>query len=184
MAGVDTTGKGGRWGRELLLLVVKFSCNIKHRIRSSKRDRCFPVPFGIEVHTHSLIQLLANPRRAFHIQVPQKPKILPEALNVSGLISWRSPMLSSKLVLFCLSHLSYLLGQPVSEHTTKTGFTKDAEKGDSFSAVSQYLRFEHSSRVIVCCQMGSEPGALCSQRSALHMCLVRLGCSEPLLLKL
>jgi len=84
--------KRARQVREFLLVVVKRSCNMRRKIRSSKGHRFLPVPFGVEVHTHRLVPLLRNPGRPFHIQVPQKPKILPEALNVSGPISCQSPM--------------------------------------------------------------------------------------------
>lgn len=70
--GVDTTENDGRWAKGFLLLVVKFSCNIRHKIRSSKVHWCLPIPFGTEVQPHNLIQLLPNPGRDFHI--PHHPK--------------------------------------------------------------------------------------------------------------
>lgn len=125
------------------------SCNIRHKIRSSKVHWCLPIPFDTKVQPHSLIQPLPNPGRGFHIS--HHPKILLEALNISGPILRHSPVWSTKLVLLWLSHLRYLLGQPVSECATKAGFTKDAEEADPFSAVSQEPSFELSPRVIVYC---------------------------------
>lgn len=80
--GADTTEDDGSWPKGLLLLVVKFSCNVRHKIRSSKVHWCLPIPFETEVQLHNLIQLLPNPGRGFHI--PHHPKILLETLNISG----------------------------------------------------------------------------------------------------
>lgn len=62
------------------------------------------------------------------------PKILLEALSLSGPISCRSLVWSSKPVLLCLSQLRYLPVLTVLEYTI---FRKDAGDNVFFSSVSQ-----------------------------------------------
>lgn len=57
---VDTTENDGRWVKGLLLLVFKFSCNIRHKIRSSKGYWYLSISFETEVQPHNPIQLLPN----------------------------------------------------------------------------------------------------------------------------